>query len=78
MTADDVIPSCLRLSLKSEWFKMTEATIKLEDYRAINDYWCSRLLELDEGTKWDVWQELIRDLASSTRKHKDVYQYRQS
>ena len=31
-------------------------------------------LELDEETEWDIWQELIEDLANPKRKHEDVYQ----
>ena len=38
-----VMPSCLRLSLKSKWFEMTKAGIKTEDYREINYYWIKRL-----------------------------------
>ena len=38
-----VMPSCLRLSLKSKWFEMTKAGIKTEDYREINEYWIRRL-----------------------------------
>lgn len=33
----------LQLSLKTKWFKMTEAGIKTEDYREINEYWHRRL-----------------------------------
>ena len=40
-----VIPSCLRLSLKTKWFEMTKAEIKNEDYREINDYWIKRLVD---------------------------------
>lgn len=64
----------LRLSLKRKWFEMTNAKIKPEDYREINGYWCSRLLELDEETEWIIWRELIEDLANPNRKHEDVYQ----
>lgn len=39
-----VMPSCLRMSLKTKWFEMTKAGIKTEDYREINDYWAKRLL----------------------------------
>ena len=70
----NVMPSCLRLSLKIKWFEMTKEKIKPEDYREINDYWCRRLLELDEKTHWYIWQELIEDLANPNRKHEDVYQ----
>ena len=70
----NVMPSCLRLSLKTKWFQMTSPNGKKEDYREINDYWCRRLLELDEETEWDVWNELIEDLANPNKKHEDVYQ----
>lgn len=33
----------LQLSLKKQWFEMTKAGIKKEDYREINDYWSKRL-----------------------------------
>ena len=39
----DIMPSCLRLSLKTKWFEMTKAGIKTEDYRDINEYWIRRL-----------------------------------
>ena len=34
----------LRLPLKKHWFEMTKSGVKTEDYRVINNYWCSRLL----------------------------------
>ena len=34
----------LQLSLKTNWFKMTKAGIKTEDYREINYYWFKRLI----------------------------------
>lgn len=34
----------LRLPLKKEWFEMTKAGIKTEEYRNINEYWCKRLV----------------------------------
>lgn len=46
-----VMPSCLRLSLKSKWFEMTKAGIKKEDYREINSYWIKRLTS---DFSWDV------------------------
>lgn len=33
----------LQLSLKTNWFEMTKAGIKTEDYREITPYWISRL-----------------------------------
>ena len=38
-----VMPSCLRLSLKTKWFEMTKAGIKTEDYRELSPYWARRL-----------------------------------
>lgn len=35
----------LQLSLKRQWFEMTKAGIKLEDYRELNKYWATRLLK---------------------------------
>ena len=37
-----VMPSCLRLSLKTKWFEMTKAGIKTEDYRELSPYWSKR------------------------------------
>ena len=34
----------LQLSLKTEWFEMTKAGIKTEDYRELNEYWFKRLI----------------------------------
>jgi len=34
----------LQLSVKTKWFEMTKARIKLEDYREITPYWCTRFL----------------------------------
>lgn len=34
----------LRLTLKREWFEMTKAGVKTEDYREINEYWFKRLV----------------------------------
>jgi hypothetical protein len=64
----------LQLSLKKKWFEMTNPNGNTEDYRDINDYWCRRLLELDEETEWGVWSELIEDLVNPNRKYEDVYQ----
>ncbi len=34
----------LQLSLKTEWFEMTKAGVKTEDYREVNLYWFKRLV----------------------------------
>ena len=46
-----VMPSCLRMSLKSKWFEMTKAGVKTEDYREINPYWIKRLTS---DFSWDM------------------------
>ena len=46
-----VMPSCLRMSLKSKWFDMTKAGVKTEDYREINSYWIKRLTS---DFSWDM------------------------
>ena len=40
-----VMPSCLRMPLKSKWFEMTKAGIKTEDYRELTNYWFKRLFD---------------------------------
>jgi len=34
----------LQMSLKTEWFEMTKAGIKNEDYREITPYWAKRFV----------------------------------
>ena len=53
---------------------MTKNGIKREDYRKITDYWCRRLLEIDEETEWDIWKELIEDLSNPNRKYGNIYE----
>jgi hypothetical protein len=36
----------LQLSLKKQWFEMTKAGIKTEDYREITPYWVKRFVNL--------------------------------
>lgn len=67
-----VMPSCLRLSLKSKWFEMTKYEIKKEDYREITDYWCRRLLVNLEEIESAVWQEMIEDLNNPNRRFDDI------
>ena len=45
----------LQLSLKREWFEMTNSGIKTEDYREITPYWCNRLVLLDGEAKSKDW-----------------------
>ena len=45
-----VMPSCLRLSLKTKWFEMTSPNGKTEDYRDLTPYWYS-ILCLYDGQK---------------------------
>ena len=37
----------LHLSLKKQWFDMTKAGIKTEDYRELTPYWLKRLMYFD-------------------------------
>ena len=55
----------LQLSLKRNWFEMTKAGVKMEDYRKITPYWAKRLLDINlSQQKIDsaVIDELIADL----------------
>ena len=54
-----VMPSCLQLSLKTKWFKMTKAGIKTEDYREINHYWIKRLMTKKYNNIYQNEQEAI-------------------
>ena len=48
----------LRLPLKKQWFEMTKAGIKTEDYREINPYWAQRLVGAYEwSTIWRLEEE---------------------
>lgn len=53
-----VMPSCLRLSLKTKWFEMTKSGIKKEDYREINEYWVKRFLHHKESKL--TTEEIVR------------------
>jgi hypothetical protein len=43
----------LRLSLKKQWFDLTKAGVKKEDYRSITPYWIKRLC-IDFSYKHDI------------------------
>ena len=58
-TLHSVMPSCLRMSLKSKWFEMTKAGIKKEDYREVNHYWIKRLMTKKYNLIYPVEQEAI-------------------
>jgi hypothetical protein len=49
----------LQLPLKKQWFDMTKSGDKLEDYREITPYWCSRLM-LYNGSNYS--QEMYKRL----------------
>lgn len=55
----DVMPSCLRLSLKTKWFQMTKAGVKTEDYREVNHYWIKRLMTKEYNNLYPIEQEAI-------------------
>jgi hypothetical protein len=65
-------PIELRLPLKKKWFEMTKAGIKTEDYREINDYWCRRLLNLDDEMEFGVWCEMLNDLNNPSIWHSTI------
>jgi len=44
----------LQLSLKRQWFEMTKAGIKTEDYREINEYWFKRLFRTTEYEEMEI------------------------
>ena len=56
----------LNLTLKKQWFDMTKAGIKTEDYREITPYWCNRFL-LYEGENWTVkWWGMMQNFEGSS------------
>ncbi|WP_426473436.1 hypothetical protein [Chryseobacterium balustinum] len=53
----------LQLSLKKQWFEMTKAGIKTEDYRDINKHWIQRLIQpLYNREAWKNEQEIINNI----------------
>jgi hypothetical protein len=57
----NVMPSCLRLSLKTKWFEMTKAGIKTEDYRELTPYWIKRLTQHTKYQGFDM-EEILEFL----------------
>ncbi len=50
----------LQLSLKLQWFEMTDEGIKPEDYRLPTPYWCNRfLLYKGENISKERWRVLL-------------------
>jgi len=56
----------LQLSLKKEWFEMTKAGVKSEDYREITPYWVNRFFIV----KGD--QESNTEIAEAMKNFKDL------
>ena len=57
----------LQLSLKKQWFEMTKAGIKTEDYREITPYWCGRLLLWNgRNTTRQNWENRLNDDVDKT------------
>lgn len=52
----------LQLSLKTKWFRMTQAGIKTEDYRETTPYWYSRLCLYDGQEKSQRWWKQYFDI----------------
>ena len=54
----------LQLSLKTQWFEMTKAGIKTEDYREITPYWCKRFINGKFSEQYTV-EEFCETLKTS-------------
>lgn len=52
----------LQMSLKKQWFEMTKAGIKTEDYREITPYWVKRLFHTEKLTNWFV-NDFVREFS---------------
>lgn len=46
----------LTLSLKTKWFEMIKAGVKLEEYREITDYWKTRLIYGEDIDRWGNYE----------------------
>ena len=55
------MPLCLQLSLITNWFEMTKALIKKEDYRELTPFWCNRLLLYDGKQKTVKWWSFMQN-----------------
>jgi hypothetical protein len=64
----------LQLSLKRQWFEMTKAGIKTEDYRAITPYWIKRLTWIYDPMEMGVFDEFCEDLKNPTKHHESIDQ----
>ena len=62
----------LQMSLTAKWFEMTDPNGKTEDYREITSYWAKRFLDVFDEMEFDVWQEMIDDLADKNRRYESV------
>lgn len=67
----------LQLSLKSQWFEMTNAGIKIEDYREINLYWLKRLFRHIDCAVLDnqMLNEVIEELNKESYSLNDLYDW---
>ena len=54
----------LQLSLKKQWFEMTKAGIKTEDYREINHYWSKRLMTKKYNMIYPTEKDAIEGILS--------------
>ena len=61
----------LQLSLKKQWFDMTKAGIKTEDYREINEYWTKRLTitKIDWDTPKEICEQIVSNFYDGTYTH---------
>ena len=51
----------LQLSLKKEWFDLTNPEGKTEDYREITPYWCNRFLLFNGHSMPAKWWGYVRN-----------------
>lgn len=59
----------LFLILKKEWFEMIEANIKKQEYREVNNYWVSRLLnDLPNAMRFKKFDTVIFQLGYSKKR----------
>ena len=60
--------SNLQLSLKKQWFDLTKAGIKTEDYRELNEYWTKRLTitKIDWSTPKEICDQIVSDFNNGT------------
>lgn len=62
----------LELNLQKRWFDMIDEDVKPEEYRKIKEFYMPRFIEYTEEMEWQWIEELMCDLRSPERRHKDI------